>query len=79
MVNRPPGKYFDELNLGDHFTTPSRTVTEADIVNFAGISGDFNEVHTSEEFAKRQPYGGRIAHGMLTVAISAGLVARGQA
>lgn len=69
------GKYFDELNIGDQFRTRSRTVTEADIVNFAGVSGDFNEAHTNEQFAKQQPYGGRIAHGHLTLAISSGLKA----
>lgn len=41
-----PGKYFDELNIGDEFLTVSRTLTEADIVNFCGVSGDFNQLHT---------------------------------
>jgi acyl dehydratase len=44
-------------------------VTEADIVNFAGLSGDFHPVHTNEEFAKATPFGGRIAHGLLTLSI----------
>ncbi|MFH1092130.1 MAG: MaoC/PaaZ C-terminal domain-containing protein, partial [Pseudomonadota bacterium] len=63
------GKYFEEFNIGDTYVTPSRTVTEADIVHFAGISGDFNQIHTDDEFAKKLPFKGRIAHGLLTLAI----------
>jgi acyl dehydratase len=59
-----PGKYFDDLNIGDEFLTVSRTVTEADIVNFCGVSGDFNQLHTDIEFAAASPFGQRIAHGM---------------
>jgi acyl dehydratase len=51
----------------------TRTVTEADIVNFAGLSGDFHELHMSEEFARRGPFGRRIAHGALVFSISTGL------
>ena len=76
MEIRPSGKYFDEFKIGEKFITPSRTVTEADIVNFAGISGDFNQVHTDEEFAKKLPFKGRIAHGLLTLAIASGLTSR---
>lgn len=76
MQNRGTGKYYEEFNIGEKFMTPSRTVTEADIVGFAGISGDYNPVHTDEEFAKKLPFGGRIAHGMLTLAIISGLVFR---
>ncbi len=67
-------KYFDDYQLGDVFTTRTRTITEADIVNFAGLSGDFHELHMSEEFAKRGPFGRRIAHGALVFSISTGLV-----
>lgn len=66
------GLMFDQFNVGDVFETQGRTVTEADTVNFAGISGDYNPLHTDEEFGKATPMGGRIAHGVLAVAISTG-------
>ena len=44
------GKYFDEFVVGDEFITPSRTITETDVVMFAAMSGDYNELHTSEEY-----------------------------
>ena len=71
-----PGKYFDELEIGDEFLTVSRTVTEADIVNFCGVSGDFNQLHTDIEFASRTPFRQRIAHGMCGMAIASGCVNR---
>ncbi|MGQ9823429.1 MAG: MaoC/PaaZ C-terminal domain-containing protein [Desulfotomaculales bacterium] len=67
------GKTFDELNIGDEFFTAARTVTEADVVNFAGLSGDFNPLHTDETFGKTTPFGTRIAHGVLIQAIATGL------
>lgn len=70
------GKYFEDLKIGEHFETPGRTVTEADIVNFAGISGDYNPLHIDEEFAKKTRFGARIAHGVLTLSIITGLWAR---
>jgi len=73
MVYKFKGKIFNEFNIGDEFTTASRTITEADVVNFAGLSGDFNPLHTDEEFGKSTPFKGRVAHGMLSVAIATGL------
>ena len=73
MVYKFKGKKFNEFKVGDGFTTASRTITEADAVNFAGLSGDFNPLHTDEEFGKSTPFKGRIAHGMLSVAIATGL------
>lgn len=73
MAYTPKGKYLDEFEVGQSFTTASRTVTEADIVAFAGLSGDFNPLHTDETFASTTPFGGRIAHGMLVAAIATGL------
>ena len=68
------GKTFDELKVGDRFVFTSITLTEAHIVLFAGISGDFNPLHLSEEFARRGIFGGRVAHGMLTASIMSGAV-----
>jgi len=65
--------YFEDFTLGHKTVTRSRTITEADIVNFAGLSGDFVELHMSEEFAKNGPFGRRIAHGLLVLSISSGL------
>ncbi len=73
MSYQPRGKTFDEFHVGDEYTTQRRTITEADVVNFAGISGDFNPLHTDELTAGATPFGGRIAHGLLTVAVATGL------
>jgi acyl dehydratase len=70
------GLYFEEFEVGQVITSPGRTITEADIVNFAGLSGDFMQIHTDGEFAKSTPYGKRIAHGLLIMAIASGLAAR---
>jgi len=70
------GLYFEEFEVGQEIVTPGRTVTETDIVNFAGLSGDYMQIHTDEEFAKGTPYGKRIAHGLLVMAIASGLAAR---
>jgi len=67
------GRYFEDFQVGQRFTTPARTVTEADVVNFAGVSGDFNPIHTDAEFAKGTPFGERIAHGLLVLAMLTGL------
>ncbi|MCK4445231.1 MAG: MaoC family dehydratase N-terminal domain-containing protein [Thermoplasmata archaeon] len=66
------GKKFDEFEVGDEFRTASRTISEGDVSTFAGLSGDFNPLHTDEEYGKHTPFGGRIAHGLLAVAVSTG-------
>lgn len=66
-------RFFEDYKLEETTTSGTRTITEADIVNFAGLSGDFHELHMSEEFAKRGPFGRRIAHGALVFSISTGL------
>jgi 3-hydroxybutyryl-CoA dehydratase len=66
--------YFEDYTIGEIRTSRGRTITEADIVNFAGLSGDFVELHTNEEYAKRGPFGRRIAHGALIFSISTGLM-----
>lgn len=65
--------YFEDIEVGWEPETGSRTVTEADIVNFAGLSGDFNPLHMDEEFGKSTPFGKRIAHGLLGLSVSSGL------
>lgn len=68
------GLKYDDWKIGEIVETTARTVTEADIVNFAGLSGDYNAIHINEEFAKTTNFGGRIAHGALVFAISTGLI-----
>jgi acyl dehydratase len=70
------GKYFEEFEIGMNFISPGRTITEADIVNFAGLSGDYTQIHTDTEFSKTTPYGKRVAHGLLGLAILSGLAVR---
>lgn len=68
------GKYFEEFNLGDVYETARRTITESDVVQFAGLSGDFNPLHTDEIFGKENtPFKTRIAHGMLIMSVATGL------
>lgn len=69
----PNALFFDEFEVGQSWLSPRRTITEADIVMFAGLTGDFNPVHTDEEFAKRTPFGTRILHGPAVFAIATGL------
>jgi len=72
MAFQPRGLTFDQFKVGDVFVCQGRTVTEADVVNFAGVSGDYNPLHTDEEFGKTTPFGSRIAHGVLGLAIATG-------
>lgn len=65
--------YFDDFHVGQRFVTKARTVTEADVVNFASLTWDHNQLHTDAEYAATTMYGKRIAHGLLGVAIHAGL------
>jgi acyl dehydratase len=74
MVPKVRGKTFDEVQIGEEITTLGRTITEADVVNFAGISGDFHPEHMNDEYSKKGPLGGRIAHGLLTTSIATGMV-----
>lgn len=68
--------FFEDFQVGQSFTTPGRTITETDVVQFAGISGDFNPLHTDSEFAKEGKFGQRIAHGLLGLSVATGLMAR---
>ncbi len=68
--------YYEDLRVGQEFTGPRRTITEADIVGFAQLSGDWNPLHTDEEFARTGRFGARIAHGLLTLSAVTGLMDR---
>lgn len=72
-MRQSKGLTFDQFKLGDCFTSQGRTITESDVVSFAGLSGDFNPLHTDKEFGKTTPFGERIAHGMLIQAIATGM------
>jgi acyl dehydratase len=68
--------HFEDLAVGDQYVSPGRTVTEADIVLFAGLSGDYNILHTDAEYMKSSQFGERIAHGLLGLCIQSGLLTR---
>ena len=68
--------YYEDFIAGDESTTPGRTITEADIVNFAGLTGDWYELHTNVEYASKTRFGQRIAHGALIFSISSALNVR---
>ena len=70
------GLYFEEFEVGQKIITVGRTVTESDIVTFACLSGDFNQIHTDVEYSKATTYGQRVAHGLLGVSIASGLAMR---
>jgi 3-hydroxybutyryl-CoA dehydratase len=65
--------YFHDVEVGEQWQSPARTVTEADVVNFAGLTGDYNPLHVDREFARNTPFGKPIAHGLLGLSLVAGL------
>jgi acyl dehydratase len=69
-------RYFDDVTVGEAWASPGRTLTETDIVIFAGLSGDYNVLHTDAELMKSSRFGERIAHGLLGLAIQHGLLGR---
>ena len=75
-VRQPEPLFFEDFARGYAYETHSRTVTEADVVAFASLSGDFNPLHTDTTFAKETIFGERIAHGLLGLAIGSGLTSR---
>lgn len=75
-ILRRRGLWFDELEVGQTFASSARTITEADVSHFAGLSGDFTPLHTDATFARRTPFRQRIAHGMLIQSIATGLGTR---
>ena len=70
------GKYFEDFREGMEFVTLGRTMTEADIVNFCGFTGDFNPLHTDAQVASQSVFGERIAHGMCGFSMATGLLVR---
>jgi acyl dehydratase len=67
------GLFFEDFQPGQKVVSVGRTITEHDIAAFAGLSGDFNQIHTNAEFARSTPFGQRIAHGLLGLSIASGL------
>jgi acyl dehydratase len=70
------GMYFEEFETGQRILTAARTVTESDVVTFAGLSGDYNQIHTDAAFSQSTPFGQRVAHGLLCLSIVSGLAMR---
>ena len=75
LLGTPP-MYFEDIHVGQVFKTSGRTITESDIVAFAGLSGDYNSVHVDAHFAASTPLQGRVAQGLLVLAIATGLTTR---
>ncbi|MFF2853538.1 MaoC/PaaZ C-terminal domain-containing protein [Peribacillus sp. NPDC058002] len=71
--NQPPQRYFEEIEIGEITVSEGRTITETDIVSFAGLTGDYNKLHMDKEFMKESAFGQRIAHGLLILSIQQGL------
>jgi len=70
------GFYFEEFEAGQSIVSPARTITEADVVAFAALSGDWNAIHTDAVYAAEHPFGQRVAHGLLIMSIASGLAMR---
>lgn len=73
MAYQSRGLFFEEFTLGHKVTTAGRTITETDVVNFAGLSGDYNQIHVDAHYAAQFTFGQRIAHGLLVQSIASGL------
>ncbi|WP_324132023.1 MaoC/PaaZ C-terminal domain-containing protein [Bosea sp. (in: a-proteobacteria)] len=75
MQDRPRlGYRYDDLSVGMRFRSPGRTITDADLVGFSGLTGDYSELHTSDVYAQSSQFGRRVAHGMLGLAYAHGLM-----
>lgn len=70
------GLFFEEFEPGQSIVSPARTITEADVVSFAALSGDWNAIHTDAVYAADHPFGQRVAHGLLIMSIASGLAMR---
>lgn len=77
MQDAPQKKiYLEDYREGERWVTPGRTLTETDIINYAGLTGDWHSVHTDVEYARKTPFGERIAHGLLVLAVGSTLIFR---
>src|SRR5215207_8216934 len=74
LDDAPRGLYYEDVVDGHKMMTRGRTITEADIVQFAGLTGDYNPMHTDAEYMKQSAFGQRIAHGMLTLSYAVGQI-----
>lgn len=70
------GRHYEDFAIGETIETPRRTIVDADIMAFAGLTGDFNPLHTDDVFAKETDFGGRIAHGPMLIGMAFGFGAR---
>ena len=70
---QPRGRFFEEFEVGEEVVTAGRTITEADVVRFAGISGDFTQIHVDATYAANWYFGERVAHGLLVLSVANGL------
>jgi acyl dehydratase len=70
------GLVFGDFTVGQRFRTPGRTIVDSDMMNFAGLTGDYNPVHTDAVFAAHTEFGTRIAHGPMSVGMAFGLASR---
>ena len=73
IPSSPRGMYFEEFQTGQRIVSAGRTITEADIVGFAGLSGDFNQIHVDADYSAKAPFGQRVAHGLLVTSVASGL------
>jgi 3-hydroxybutyryl-CoA dehydratase len=73
IPSSPRGMFFDEFQPGYKIVTAGRTITESDIVRFAGLSGDYNQIHVDAQYAAGSIAGQRVAHGLLVLSIASGL------
>ncbi len=70
------GLYFEEFEADQQISTVGRTITEADVVNFAGVSGDYNLIHTDLSYSEESLFEQRVAHGLLVLSVASGLAMR---
>jgi acyl dehydratase len=70
------GLYFEEFEIGQSITSVGRTITEADVVGFAALTGDWTSIHVDAEYAAQHPFGQRVAHGLLGMSIASALAVR---